>query len=57
MGSEMCIRDSPYVDAGIDLQYLTLLTGFAAGAGVTAYYIPEANITALGIGAQLRHTF
>lgn len=47
----------PYVAGGVDLEYLTLLTDFSAGAGVTFYYVLGAGIPAVAESVSVRYTF
>ena len=47
----------PYVAGGVDLKYLTLLTDFSAGAGVTFYYLLGAGIPAVAESVSVRYTF
>lgn len=48
---------NPHIVAGLDLEYLTLLTDFSAGASFTFYYILGPNIPALGSALSVRYTF
>lgn len=48
---------TPYVVGGVDLKYLTLLTDFSAGAGVTFYYVLGAGIPAIAESVSVRYTF
>ena len=47
----------PYLVAGLDLKYLTLLTDFSAGAGITFYYVLGARIPAIAESLSVRYTF
>jgi len=47
----------PHIMGGVDFKYLTLLTDFTAGLGVTAYYVLQANVPAVAASFIVRYTF
>ncbi len=47
---------NPQLTYGVDLKYLTLLTGFTAGASFTGTYVLGPDIPGLGIGFHVRYT-
>lgn len=47
---------NPQLTFGVDLNYLTLLTNFTAGASFTGYYVIGPNIPAVGAALHVRYT-
>jgi len=47
----------PHVTGGVDFKYLTLLTGFNAGATLQAYYLPTPGVLGMAIALGVRYTF
>jgi len=48
---------APHVVAGVDIEYLTLLTDFSAGASLTEFYVIGPGLSATALSFIVRYTF